>query len=73
MIRTLLRLLTSRETFAEIEAESRDWFWICESCGTEFSVWDLGGIRYRASVMIDLGLIDETAMRDMLTRKSRGK
>ena len=49
MIRKLLRLLTSREKFAKIEDESRDWFWTCQSCGFEFSVWDIGGIRYKAS------------------------
>ncbi len=49
MIRKMLRLLTSRKTFAKIETESRSWFWRCELCGHEFSVWDMGGIRYKAS------------------------
>jgi len=49
MIRKLLRLLTSRKTFTKMEVESRSWFWTCPSCGYEFSVWDSGGIRYKAS------------------------
>lgn len=31
----------------EIEAESRSWFARCR-CGCERSIWDLGGIRYKA-------------------------
>jgi len=31
-----------------IEAESRSWVATC-ACGSTFSVWDAGGIRFRAS------------------------
>jgi hypothetical protein len=48
MLRKILRLIMSEERFARMEAESRDWYWTCSSCGHEFSVWDAGGIRYRA-------------------------
>ena len=30
-------------------AESRAWIARCESCGGERSIWDLGGIRWKAS------------------------
>ncbi len=33
---------------ARIEAESRRWFMHCPRCGYEISVWDYGGMRYRA-------------------------
>ncbi len=31
-----------------IEAESRTWMMRCPRCGHETSVWDNGGMRYRA-------------------------
>ncbi len=35
--------------FAErCEAESREWLIQCPNCGHEVSVWDAGGIRYKA-------------------------
>ena len=33
---------------ARIEAESRRWFMQCPRCGYETSVWESGGMRYRA-------------------------
>lgn len=32
-----------------MEAESRAWMARCEECGTERSIWDLGGIRWKAA------------------------
>ena len=37
------------ETAAAIEAHSRGWRVRCPHCGFERSIWDLGGIRYRAA------------------------
>lgn len=37
------------ERASEIEAESRSWMMTCSKCGTDQSVWDLGGVRYAAS------------------------
>jgi len=34
---------------ASMEAESRQWRVRCQSCGFEQSVWDMGGIRWKAS------------------------
>ncbi len=31
-----------------IETESRRWFLQCPDCGFEISVWDSGGMRFRA-------------------------
>ena len=35
--------------FAAMESESKKWTLICKTCGYKKSVWDLGGIRYKAS------------------------
>ena len=37
------------EAAAAAEAESRAWLIVCPHCGFERSVWDTGGVRYRAS------------------------
>ena len=33
---------------ARMEQDSRKWMVQCPKCGHEISVWDAGGIRYRA-------------------------
>jgi RNase P subunit RPR2 len=33
---------------ADFEAESRRWMVQCPACGYEISIWELGGIRYKA-------------------------
>ena len=50
-LRAMLRSLFSRLSPAlmqRIEAESRTWFIQCQKCGHEISVWDAGGMRYKA-------------------------
>jgi hypothetical protein len=37
------------ETAAAMEAHSRAWLVKCPNCGHERSIWDLGGIRYKAA------------------------
>lgn len=44
----LVRLFSSRERFAAMERESRDWI-VEGSCGFRSTVWDMGGIRYKAA------------------------
>jgi hypothetical protein len=34
---------------AKMEAESRDWMFKCPACQYEISIWDSGGIRYKAT------------------------
>jgi DNA-directed RNA polymerase subunit M/transcription elongation factor TFIIS len=41
-----LRLMPGRA--AEIEQQSRSWIVECPKCGHKVSVWDSGGIRYKA-------------------------
>ncbi len=45
--RIVLRLMPRRAE--AIERESREWFVICPNCGLERTIWDLGGVRYKAS------------------------
>jgi uncharacterized protein with PIN domain len=33
---------------ARFEAESREWMVQCQKCSHEISVWEAGGIRYKA-------------------------
>ena len=33
----------------EVERESREWKYECGHCGHGESVWDMGGIRYKAN------------------------
>jgi ribosomal protein S27E len=40
--------LVGAETAAAMEAHSRAWLVRCPNCGHERSIWDLGGIRYKA-------------------------
>lgn len=35
-------------TFQKMKEESQHWFILCPSCGFKKSVWDMGGIRYKA-------------------------
>ena len=37
------------EAAAAMEAESRAWLVVCPHCGFERSVWETGGVRYKAS------------------------
>lgn len=48
MLRKLINMI-SPELASRMEAESRKWMMQCPKCGHEVSVWDSGGIRYRAS------------------------
>ena len=34
---------------ASLESESRTWIMRCSSCGLERSVWEAGGIRWKAA------------------------
>ncbi|HUE81927.1 MAG TPA: hypothetical protein VMM84_07415 [Pyrinomonadaceae bacterium] len=47
----LQRIVTSvapKSAAASIESESRAWMVRCDNCGHEQSVWDRGGVRWKA-------------------------
>ncbi|HUS14079.1 MAG TPA: hypothetical protein VM536_03580 [Chloroflexia bacterium] len=47
--RLLLRIIAPAErTKAAMEADSRSWMVQCPGCGFQQSIWELGGIRYKA-------------------------
>ena len=48
-IQRLFTSLVPRSWAASMEAESRAWMARCPDCGTERSVWDMGGIRWKAA------------------------
>lgn len=48
-LRNLILSLLSPARRAAAEAESRAWKATCPSCGLRTSIWDLGGLRYKAS------------------------
>lgn len=33
----------------KVEADSRSWIGLCRKCGAANSIWDVGGIRYKAA------------------------
>jgi len=39
----------SSETKADAEAESRKWTAVCPRCQSVNSIWDVGGMRYKAA------------------------
>ncbi len=47
-IQQLLSRLVPRTSADSMEAESRAWMVRCASCGDERSIWDLGGVRWKA-------------------------
>jgi hypothetical protein len=42
------KALASRDSFAAMEAETRTWMAQCGHCRHERSIWELGGIRWKA-------------------------
>ncbi len=46
LIQKIFKAILPASTLASMEAESRKWIVKCNTCGTERSIWDMGGIRY---------------------------
>jgi hypothetical protein len=44
----IAKLFSSKSKFREIADESKLWLFTCV-CGKQSSIWDIGGVRYRAS------------------------
>ena len=47
-LRDFLMWFMSAKTKAAAEADSRRWGFTCSQCGVRSSIWDIGGIRYKA-------------------------
>jgi hypothetical protein len=48
-IQRLITSIVPRSWAQAMEAESRSWLARCEGCGSERSIWELGGIRFKAA------------------------
>jgi uncharacterized protein with PIN domain len=48
-IQKLLMSVFPRNMAAKMKAESEDWTLECPSCKHEVSIWEIGGIRYKAT------------------------
>jgi uncharacterized Zn finger protein len=51
-MRSLQKLVVAilpKKWAASIESESRTWIVRCSSCGLERSIWEVGGIRWKAA------------------------
>ncbi|NWF63778.1 MAG: hypothetical protein HXY38_05670 [Chloroflexi bacterium] len=48
-IQKFVRLFVSKEIFAAMQAESKQWLVKCSNCNHERSIWSMGGIRYKAA------------------------
>lgn len=49
VVQRIARAVLHNRWANSMEAESRSWNMRCQACGTERSVWDVGGIRWKAS------------------------
>ena len=47
-IQKLLKTILPRTMIEDIETESRSWEVKCSQCGYERSIWNTGGIRWKA-------------------------
>jgi hypothetical protein len=45
----LLVTCLPRKWSAAMEADSRAWAIVCQTCGSESNVWEAGGVRYKAT------------------------
>lgn len=48
-VQTVVKNFLPKGLALDIETESRAWMLKCQNCGSEHSVWDAGGIRWKAS------------------------
>jgi hypothetical protein len=48
VLRDLILKIVPDKTAASMQAESREWMMRCRTCGWERSVWDAGGLRWKA-------------------------
>ncbi len=49
LIQKIVKAVFPVATAASMEAQSRAWMVKCNTCGTEQSIWDMGGVRWSAS------------------------
>lgn len=42
------KMISSKQGFEAMQQESKTWMVQCSNCKYEKSIWDMGGIRYKA-------------------------
>ena len=47
-MRDLLAKILPESIMQQVEEESKRWYFTC-SCGHEFDIWSMGGVRYKAA------------------------
>lgn len=47
-VQKLVLAITPKKIGESIQRESEEWHLVCSKCGRSRSVWDLGGIRWKA-------------------------
>lgn len=47
-VRNIILSIVPKSWALSMEAESRAWMMKCEGCNHEISVWDAGGLRWKA-------------------------
>lgn len=45
----LIQRMLPKAWAQDIERESRSWIMTCNTCGTSRSIWEAGGVRYKAA------------------------
>jgi len=45
----IAKMVFSQSTFEKMKEESQKYRFTCSSCRQQSSIWDIGGIRYKAS------------------------
>lgn len=45
----VVKFFVSKSKFEAMAKESMQWVFKCDACKSKTSIWDLGGIRYKAS------------------------
>jgi rRNA maturation endonuclease Nob1 len=53
-LQKMVMAVLPRKLAGKVEAESRDWMLQCPACEREMSIWDIGGIRYKATNKVKL-------------------
>ena len=49
LVQRFLKAVFPKSWGEAMEAESRTWMVVCGTCGYQRSVWDLGGVRWKAA------------------------
>ena len=48
-LRGVIMAFMSGDMKKKVEADSRTWIGLCRNCGATNSIWDVGGMRYKAA------------------------